>query len=70
MGLAIQPSKNVLLDRAFRLNIVNDVLQCPEIVGINCPKTDGFTVQNDGEAAPCFPQRFYKSTRYVSFFLR
>lgn len=24
---------------------VNDVLQCPEIVALNCPKTDGFTVQ-------------------------
>ena len=25
--------------------IVNDVLQCPELDGANCPKTDGYTVQ-------------------------
>lgn len=24
---------------------VNDVLQCPELDDVNCPKTDGFTVQ-------------------------
>lgn len=26
-------------------NCVNDVLQCPELDGVDCPKTDGFTVQ-------------------------
>jgi len=24
---------------------VNDVLQCPELDGANCPKADGYTVQ-------------------------
>ena len=49
---------------------VNDVLQCPEIDGTNCPKTDVFPVQN--EKGGSFPAslRFYKSTWYVSFFLR
>ncbi|MCM3763304.1 hypothetical protein M3212_21670, partial [Alkalihalobacillus oceani] len=34
---------------------VNDVLQCLDLDGANCPKTDVFTVQNEEEAILCSP---------------
>lgn len=44
-------------DKEFspRYPSVNDVLQCLDLDGANCPKTDGFTVQNEEEAILCSP---------------
>ncbi len=36
--------------------IVNDVPKCLELDGANCPKTDGFTVQNEREALDGSPK--------------
>ncbi|MCM3763032.1 hypothetical protein M3212_20095, partial [Alkalihalobacillus oceani] len=55
MKLSTKLALLMFLSTVLVIIAVNDVLQCLDLDGANCPKTDGFTVQNEGEAILCSP---------------